>query len=212
MWQILLHLMTNLLNMTLINLDRFILNHIHIWIPRNLSFGYISFHAKRLQTMLRHHNARVNSHQRWKQTRFRVCFHLWCELTSTMNVTQWQVSWHSWAAASTHQQGMGWCEMKKMKANHIFCAASHLLCCITSFGVAHLPPLAFSSQFTATSTISRENLQRESQRISSKTVRSRTLLTYNTHIENLTATLTLEQFWTNAITNEPVRNHWATMR
>ena len=23
----------------------------------------------------------VNSHQRWKQTRVRVCFHLWCELT-----------------------------------------------------------------------------------------------------------------------------------
>ena len=37
--------------------------------------------TKRLQTMLWHHNARVNSHQRWKQTRFRVCFHLWCELT-----------------------------------------------------------------------------------------------------------------------------------
>ena len=37
----------------------------------------------------------VNSHQRWKQTRFRVCFHLWCELTSTMNVTEWQVSWNS---------------------------------------------------------------------------------------------------------------------
>ena len=34
--------------------------------------------------MLWHHKARVNSHQRWKQTRFRVCFHLWCELTSTM--------------------------------------------------------------------------------------------------------------------------------
>ena len=34
--------------------------------------------------MLSHHNARVNSHQRRKQTRFRVCFHLWCELTSTM--------------------------------------------------------------------------------------------------------------------------------
>ena len=50
---------------------------------------------KRLQTMLWHHNARVNSHQRWKQTRFRVCFHLWCELTSTMNVTKWQVSWNS---------------------------------------------------------------------------------------------------------------------
>ena len=37
----------------------------------------------------------VNSHQRWKQPRNRVCFHLWCELTSTMNVTEWQVSWNS---------------------------------------------------------------------------------------------------------------------
>ena len=36
---------------------------------------------KRHQTMLWHHNARVNSHQRWKQTRFRICFHLSCELT-----------------------------------------------------------------------------------------------------------------------------------
>ena len=58
------------------------------WIPWKLSFGYISFHEKRLQTMLWDHNARVNSHQRWKQTRFRVCFHLWCELTSTMNVKE----------------------------------------------------------------------------------------------------------------------------
>ena len=39
--------------------------------------------------MLWHHNARVNSHQRW------VYFHLWCELTSTMNVTEWQVPWNS---------------------------------------------------------------------------------------------------------------------
>ena len=46
--------------------------------------------------MLWHHYARVNSHQRWKQTRFRVCFHLWCELTITMNVAEWQVSWNSW--------------------------------------------------------------------------------------------------------------------
>ena len=46
--------------------------------------------------MLWHHDTRVNSHQRWKQTRFRVCFHLWCELTSTMDVTEWQVSWNSW--------------------------------------------------------------------------------------------------------------------
>ena len=68
------------------------------WIPWNLSFRYILFHEKCLQTMLWHHNARVNSHQRWKQTRFRVCFHLWCELTSTMNVTQWldrSVSFHT---------------------------------------------------------------------------------------------------------------------
>ena len=45
--------------------------------------GLVTFYflKKGLQTMLWHHNARVNSHQRWKQTRFRVCFHLWCELT-----------------------------------------------------------------------------------------------------------------------------------
>ena len=46
--------------------------------------------------MLWHHNARVNSHQRLKQMPFRVCFHLWCELTITMNVTEWHVSWNSW--------------------------------------------------------------------------------------------------------------------
>ena len=48
-----------------------------------LVISLILFHDKILQTMLWHHNARVNSHQRWKQKRFRVCFHLWCELTST---------------------------------------------------------------------------------------------------------------------------------
>ena len=57
-------------------------------------FSCILFHEKRLQTMLWHHNAGVNGHQRWKQTRLRICFHLWCELTSTMNVTEWQVSWN----------------------------------------------------------------------------------------------------------------------
>ena len=56
----------------------------------------ILFHEKRLQMMLSHHKTTVNSHQRWKQTRFRVCFHLWCELTSTIDVTEWQVSWNSW--------------------------------------------------------------------------------------------------------------------
>ena len=57
----------------------------------------VTFHfmKKGSQTMLWHHNTRVNSHQIWKQTRFRVCFHLWCELTSTMNVMEWQVSWNS---------------------------------------------------------------------------------------------------------------------
>ena len=39
------------------------------------------FMTKRLPMMLWYLNARVNSHQRWKQTRFRVCFHLWCKLT-----------------------------------------------------------------------------------------------------------------------------------
>ena len=66
------------------------------WIPWNLSFCYTSFPKKRLQMVLWHYNARVNSHQRWKQTRFRICFHLWYELTSTMNVTEWHVSWNSW--------------------------------------------------------------------------------------------------------------------
>ena len=66
------------------------------WISRNLWFHYSLFHEKRLRMMLWNHDARVNSHQRWKQTQFRVCFHLWCELTSTMNVTEWQVSWNSW--------------------------------------------------------------------------------------------------------------------
>ena len=55
------------------------------WIPWNLSFRYMLFHENWLQTMLWHQNAGVNSHQRWKQTRFCVCFHLWRELTSTMN-------------------------------------------------------------------------------------------------------------------------------
>ena len=54
---------------------------------------------KGLQMMLWHHNTRINSHQRWKQMRFRICFHLWCEMTITMNVTEWQVSWNSWSAS-----------------------------------------------------------------------------------------------------------------
>ena len=35
----------------------------------------LSFSSTLLRVVL------VNSHQRWKQTRNRVCFHLWCELT-----------------------------------------------------------------------------------------------------------------------------------
>ena len=38
--------------------------------------------------MLWCNDAKVNSHQRWKQTRIRVCFHLWCELTSTMSTSE----------------------------------------------------------------------------------------------------------------------------
>ena len=52
--------------------------------------------------MLWHQNTRVNSHQRWKQTRFRVCFHFWCELTST--ITEWRVSWNSWRFQSKNCQ------------------------------------------------------------------------------------------------------------
>ena len=67
-----------------------IMNSMNIIIPLH----FISL-KKILQTMLWPCYARVNSHQRWKQTRFRVCFHLWCELANTMNVTEWQVSWNS---------------------------------------------------------------------------------------------------------------------
>ena len=42
----------------------------------------------------------VNSHQRWKQTRFCISFHLWFELTSTLNLMEWQVSWNSLRALS----------------------------------------------------------------------------------------------------------------
>ena len=68
-------------------------NHVHEFHETRHSVTSY-FMEKRLQTMLWHPNAKVNSHQRWKQTRFRVCFHLWCELTSTMNVTEWQVPWN----------------------------------------------------------------------------------------------------------------------
>ena len=47
---------------------------------------YISFHKKRLQMMLRHHNARVNSHQRWKQTWSFMEFMSWCYSCITMLV------------------------------------------------------------------------------------------------------------------------------
>ena len=41
--------------------------NIKAWIPWNLSFRYISFHEIRLQMILWHHNANINSHQRLKQ-------------------------------------------------------------------------------------------------------------------------------------------------
>ena len=71
--------------------------------------------------MLWHHNARVNSHQRWNQTRFRVCFHLWCELTSTMNVTEWQVTWNSWCDYQTLEFDLiTYKEIESEKFNSIF--------------------------------------------------------------------------------------------
>ena len=85
------------------------------WNAWNLSFCYILFDDKILQTMLWHPNARVNSHQRWKQTRFRVYFHLWCELTNRMNVTEWPISWNSWyeqGSRANYQVPTKWTRLK----------------------------------------------------------------------------------------------------
>ena len=90
------------------------------WIPWNLSFPYILFHEKILQTMQWHHNARVNSHQRWKHTRLNVCFHFCCELTSIMNVTEWQVSWNSfvsWLSNVTCEIDQSDCQSHRGKPN-----------------------------------------------------------------------------------------------
>ena len=57
----------------------------------SMKFRFILFLKNTLQTILWRHNAKVNSHQRWKQTRIRVCFHLWCELTRTMNMMELQL-------------------------------------------------------------------------------------------------------------------------
>ena len=46
---------------------------VYTWIPWNLIVISLHlFHEKRLQTMLWHHNVRVNSHERWKQTHLMV--------------------------------------------------------------------------------------------------------------------------------------------
>ena len=64
------------------------------WNPWNLSFHCILFHEWTHYLILAGSSfyqiwlgrlTRVNSHQTWKQTRNRVCFHLWCELTSAMS-------------------------------------------------------------------------------------------------------------------------------
>ena len=52
--------------------------------------SFTSYFLKKDSQHCWHNNARVNSHHRWKQTWFRVCFHLWRELTSRMNVKEWQ--------------------------------------------------------------------------------------------------------------------------
>ena len=55
------------------------------WIPCKLVIPPESIHTKDESKM-----------------RFRVCFHLLCELASTMNVTEWQVSWNSLFAVTDH--------------------------------------------------------------------------------------------------------------
>ena len=83
--------------------------------------------------MVWHNNARVNSHQRWKQTWFRVCFHLWCELTSTMNVMEWQVSWNScWMLTAGGKKWLKHAEntkyhLKGSKGNRNSCQSQFLL-------------------------------------------------------------------------------------
>ena len=80
--------------------------------------------------MLWHYNGRVNSHQRWKQTRFRVCFHLWCELTSIMNVTEWQVSWNSC-------KPLWWQAAKRLSASPHPCQFHQLQLLTSSFSGMH---------------------------------------------------------------------------
>ena len=57
------------------------------WIPWNLSFRYILFHEKKLQTMLWHHNAIVNSHQRLLDFLDFYCFFS---------------SWQNWSLGGRH--------------------------------------------------------------------------------------------------------------
>ena len=50
----------------------------HVWLTGNYIIAEHEFHETcHSVTFI----VVVNSHQRWKQTRNRVCFHLWCELT-----------------------------------------------------------------------------------------------------------------------------------
>ena len=75
----------------LVDIWSYIMSSMKLVIPLHL----ISW-KKRLQTMLWHHNARVNSHQRWKQTRNRVWFRLWCELILALwcNSIVWSLFFH----------------------------------------------------------------------------------------------------------------------
>ena len=70
--------------------------------------------------MLWHHNARVNSHQRWKQTRFRICFHLWCESTSTMRCNGMT------SAMEFIQSALRWARAFKKGAEIEICMKMHL--------------------------------------------------------------------------------------
>ena len=66
-------------------------------------------------------------------TRFRVCFHLWCELTTTMNVTEWQVSWNScfclWVYTENGRYSLLW----SWPLRQIVVIVLHFISCVNSF-------------------------------------------------------------------------------
>ena len=78
--------------------------------------------------MLWHHNTRVNSHQRWKQTQFCVCFHLWCELTSTMRCNR-MTSFMEFMIYAMLQHNVGYCQWKLQSQSRTWLYSRSLVKC-----------------------------------------------------------------------------------